>query len=92
MSERLSNFLVDLASHPDQMVRFLADPSAAMSGSGLTPDERDALIARDAYQLRRLLAAKKGGGNGRGVAGPRPDREIGGKRKPKRKPKRKSKK
>jgi len=58
MSGNLSEFLVDLASHPDQMAAFLADPDRVFDAAGLTSEERSAVRSRDA---QRLNAALNGG-------------------------------
>jgi hypothetical protein len=57
MSESLSSFLVDLASDPNQMARFLADPARVMDAAGLSAEERAALLARDSTRLRGALGA-----------------------------------
>ena len=65
MSENLSSFLVDLASDPDRMARFKANPVFEMAEAGLSEGERAALLARDSRRLNDALsAAKRGGGGG----------------------------
>jgi hypothetical protein len=56
MSGNLSHFLVDLASNPDQMMAFLADPERVFDAAGLTAEERDAIRSRDARRLNAVLA------------------------------------
>lgn len=55
MSGNLSEFLVDLASNPDQMAAFLADPERVFEEAGLTAEERDAIRSRDARRLSAVL-------------------------------------
>ena len=55
MSHQLRDFLVDLASDPSRMSRYLADPAGAVEGMGLSADERAALLGRDPERLRRAL-------------------------------------
>jgi hypothetical protein len=55
MSGNLSEFLVDLASDPDQMTAFLADPDRVFDAAGLTGEERDAVRSRDAQRLNIAL-------------------------------------
>jgi hypothetical protein len=55
MSEKLQDFLVDLASDPERMKRFAEDPGSELDQAGLNADERAALVSRDAAQLRRAL-------------------------------------
>jgi hypothetical protein len=57
MSERLRDFLVDLASRPELMSRFSADPAAVLAQAGLTSDESAAVLARDSDRLRAALGA-----------------------------------
>ena len=56
MSGNLSEFLVDLASNPDQMAAFLADPDRVFDAAGLTGEERDAVRSRDAERLNAALS------------------------------------
>lgn len=60
MSDNLSHFLVDLASSPDQMRAFLADPSRVLDGTSLSPGEKAAVLARDGAQIRAALGEKTG--------------------------------
>lgn len=55
MSNDLSNFLVDLASDPDRMAAFLADPLCMLNESSLTEDEKAAVMTRDAAAIRTAL-------------------------------------
>jgi hypothetical protein len=55
MSGNLSEFLVDLASDPDQMTAYLADPDRVFDAAGLTEEERDAVRSRDAQRLNLAL-------------------------------------
>jgi hypothetical protein len=63
MSENLSNFLVDLASDPARMARFMVNPVSELDDTALTPEERTIVIAADADQLRRTLALAKSNGS-----------------------------
>ena len=55
MSGNLSEFLVDLASDPDQMAAFLADPDRVFDAAGLTGEERAAVRSRDTERLNAAL-------------------------------------
>ena len=57
MSGNLRDFLVELASNPDLMTEFAADPARVLDRTGLAADERAALMARDSDRLRRALGA-----------------------------------
>lgn len=57
MSENLKKFLVDLASDPERMMRYAANPAGELDGAGLSDDQKAALLARDAAGLRRALNA-----------------------------------
>lgn len=57
MSENLTKFLVDLASDPERMNRFAANPSAELDGTALSTGEKEVLLARDPARLRRALGA-----------------------------------
>jgi hypothetical protein len=68
VSDNLSHFLVDLASNPDQMRAFLADPARVLESTSLGSDEKAAILARDGEQIRMALkdpgdptSAAKGG-------------------------------
>ena len=55
MSERLTSFLVSLATDPDRLQRFAADAGAEMDAAGLSPDERAAVLSQDTAAVRRVL-------------------------------------
>lgn len=57
MREHLKKFLVDLASDPDRISRFVADPTGELDATGLSADEKTAVLARDGAGLRRVLGA-----------------------------------
>ena len=61
MSDSLSKFLINLASSPDLMKRFLEDPQATLADAGLSAEEEDAILTRDAARLRKILKAGIGG-------------------------------
>jgi len=78
MSESLEDFLIGVATDPDRAARFLQNPLVEAEGVGLGPDERAALLARDARRIRLAMEgglrfenqstqgdAKKPGGAGR---------------------------
>ena len=46
MSDNLSNFMVDLASDPDRMARFMANPEGELDDSLLTAPERAVVLSR----------------------------------------------
>jgi hypothetical protein len=69
MSDNLSNFLVDLASDPDRMARFMANPLGEMDESPLTPAERQIIIADDEDELQRALRPLKTNGSQAGGGG-----------------------
>jgi hypothetical protein len=54
MSEALNNFLVDLASDPDRLARFIGNPVGELDATVLTAEERVAVLGRDP---RRLMDA-----------------------------------
>ena len=57
MRENLKTFLVNLASNPDRMSRFVADPTGELDAAGLSTREKTAVLARDGAGLRRVLGA-----------------------------------
>jgi hypothetical protein len=59
MSDNLNNFLIDLASNPDRMARFRADPHFEIDDAGLTDAEKAAVLAQDSRQLEDVLGAAK---------------------------------
>ena len=64
MSDGLRDFVIGVASDPDLAVRFATNPVAELDRSGLTDQERSALLSRDSARLRELLgAARKGAAN-----------------------------
>lgn len=70
MSENLSSFLIDLASDPGLMARFLSNPTSALNGVGLDANEEAALRARDAARLRAALGGLNLAQNGQVGNGP----------------------
>ena len=59
MSGNLNDFLIALASDPDQMARFTIDPEGEFEKASLTPAERAAVRANDPERLRDVLGASK---------------------------------
>ena len=57
MSDNLNDFLIALASDPDQMARFTIDPEGEFEKASLTPAERAAIRANDPERLRDALGA-----------------------------------
>jgi hypothetical protein len=57
MSERLSDFLIALATDSDRMSRYRDDPAGELERAGLTDEERAAVLARDSGLLRLALRA-----------------------------------
>jgi hypothetical protein len=57
MSEHLKKFLIDLASDPERMGRFEANPAGELDGAALSEDEKAAVLSRDSARLRRALGA-----------------------------------
>jgi hypothetical protein len=55
MSEQLGQFLVDLASDPQRMAAYLADPERVFEEAGLPADARAALRTRDTRALAGAL-------------------------------------
>jgi hypothetical protein len=55
MSEQLGQFLVDLASDPQRMAAYLADPEQVFEEAGLSADARAALRSRDTRVLASAL-------------------------------------
>ena len=80
MSENLGNFLVDLATDPGLMARFLSDPSGALQGVNLDVEEQAALTSRDSDQLRRALGGWSLASNGQSMNGKKKGKK-GGKKK-----------
>ncbi|HXI32042.1 MAG TPA: hypothetical protein VNG89_26570 [Vicinamibacterales bacterium] len=68
MTDNLGNFLVDLASEPDRLARFLANPMPVLDASSLTPDEQrmvrfpDSGDLEDAIRTRKTNGTLTGGG------------------------------
>lgn len=57
MSEHLKKFLVDLATDPERMSRFEANPAGELDGTALSEEEKSALLSRDSARLRHALGA-----------------------------------
>ena len=57
MRENLKKFLLDLASNPDRMSRFVTDPTGEVDAAGLSAEEKTAVLTRDGPRLRRVLGA-----------------------------------
>ena len=57
MSGNLRDFLVELASSSELMAQFAADPAGVLDRTGLTADEKAAVLGRDSDRLRRALGA-----------------------------------
>src|SRR5215213_7302680 len=69
MNEKLSAFLVDLASDPDRMAQFLRNPRALLKNTELSVEQRAAVLSRDARRMATALGAASGnGGNVQNVS------------------------
>jgi len=55
MSDRLTMFLVNLATDPDRLQEFARDPGGALDAAGLTAEERAAVLSRDTAVVRQAL-------------------------------------
>ncbi|HEX2445043.1 MAG TPA: hypothetical protein VHJ77_13945 [Vicinamibacterales bacterium] len=55
MSDNLHKFLIALASDPDLMDRFEADPRGELNKAGLTSTEKAAVLTHDPAELRTAL-------------------------------------
>jgi hypothetical protein len=83
MSDNLSNFMVDLASDPDKMARFMSNPLNELDDSLLTAPERAVVLSRDGVKLQVLLRPLKTNGSLSGGVKKKKKRPIkkGGKKK-----------
>jgi hypothetical protein len=88
VSENLSHFLVDLASDPDQMRAYLADPARVLESAALNADERAAMLSRDSRQIRVILA-EADNPTGAAKGGKKKKKTSKGKSKSKKSPKKK---
>jgi hypothetical protein len=57
MGGDLREFLVNLASSPELMAEFAADPAGVLARAGLSADDTAAVLARDSNRLRLALGA-----------------------------------
>jgi hypothetical protein len=55
MSDRLSNFLIDLATDSDLLARYTADPAGELERAHLTAVERAAVLTGNSARLRQAL-------------------------------------
>jgi hypothetical protein len=55
VSETLNSFLVDLASDPNRMQAFLADPALTLDQTALSAIEKAAILSRDAGVIRTAM-------------------------------------
>ena len=55
MSDRLTNFLVTLATDPDKLQQYAQDPNGALDAAGLTAEERAAVLSKDNAMVRSAL-------------------------------------
>jgi hypothetical protein len=60
VSDTLSDFLVDLASDPDRMQAFVANPNVLLDQSTLSADEKAAILSRDARAIRTIMGLAPG--------------------------------
>lgn len=57
MSDNLSQFLVDLASNPERMAAFQADPDRMCEEAGLNSHEQAVIQSRDPRLMSRTIGA-----------------------------------
>ena len=57
MTGGLRDFLVRLATDPECLAQFTADPAAALEAAGLSPEERAGVLSRDSDRIREALGA-----------------------------------
>lgn len=70
MNDKLSSFLVDLASDPERMSRFVADPHGLLAEADLTDDQKAAILSRDSRRLAAALGTvSKSNGNVQNLSG-----------------------
>jgi hypothetical protein len=69
MSENLSNFLVDLASDPDRMARFVSNPTGELDLTALSAAERQMVMSGDGGRLADALRPLKTNGSQAGGGG-----------------------
>jgi hypothetical protein len=90
MSETLKNFLVDVATDPQQLARFTPDIAGELQrrAPALSEIERAALLSGSSERLHYALAKKKreaptsgGGGKGKGKGRKSAARRSGGRKK-----------
>ena len=55
MTGGLRDFLVRLATDPECLAQFTADPTAALETAGLSPEERAVVLSRDSDRIREAL-------------------------------------
>jgi hypothetical protein len=91
MSDNLSNFMVDLASDPDKLARFMSNPLNELDDSLLTAPERAVVLRRDGVKLQVLLRLLKTNGSQTGGGGKKKKKKPGRKGGKKRPPSRKKK-
>jgi len=58
VSKNLSNFLVDLASDPDRMNAFRADPARVLNESSLSGREKMAVMTGSGKEIRGALGVR----------------------------------
>jgi len=77
MSDKLSEFLVDVASNPDRMAAFHADPARVFDEAGLTSEEQAVIQSRDPRLMSRTVGAAMRLQDGHEKAAPMPAKKGG---------------
>jgi hypothetical protein len=73
MSETLNNFLVDLASDPDRLARFIGNPVGELDATALTAEERVAVLGRDSRRLMDVIGGLRAENQGTDDGGKQKD-------------------
>jgi hypothetical protein len=76
MSDRVSEFLVDLASNPDRMAAFHADPDRVFDEVGLTFEQQVVIRSRDPRLLSRIVSESMRLQDGHETAIRRPEVDV----------------
>lgn len=58
--DKLSNFLINLSEKPSTMKVFRANPVDTMTKAGLTKDEQNLVLTKDALKLKSAIYKNRG--------------------------------